>query len=355
MLSAFFARNASRSLVLKYMRRAKERTAIPPSIPRFTSPIASVAKCQRREWKTQSGFQKRSTARFPRCWRRRQRSPIPSSTFREGWRSSAARLFLYRKRGVSLGNFSDPWPRGIYRASAARWRTAQDFTGKYRPLSPITESSDHIAGSVVADIAHAKRNICTPGSWSRSVAVFSAWHSGSGGVELFLLPRDSANERRDSHHSAIHGAGLGADLYGSARSTTAFVAEKLGSWTCRGRLCISGRPSRLRWFPHRWYWNDGRDTGCIFFRLLQRRRPRSAGPLRPLESTAMGASGNVNVLDFRKSAVENSSGALRSAAVGIHAGIFPGFCARTVFLLLRRPAASGAHPRHRHQLSGAGL
>src|SRR5580704_15224440 len=168
----FSARSASRSPVSKYVRRGKERTAIPLFIRRFTSPTASVERYQKKGWKTRYDFRKRSTARFPRCWRRRQRSPIPSSTFREGWRSSAARLFLYRKRGVSLGNFSDPWPRGIYRASAARWRTAQDFTGKYRPLSPITESSDHIAGSVVADIAHAKRNICTPGSWSRSVAVF---------------------------------------------------------------------------------------------------------------------------------------------------------------------------------------
>ncbi len=47
--------------------------------------ISSFAeRCRKKPWKTRSGSRKKSTARFPPCWRKRRRSPTPSSTLREG-------------------------------------------------------------------------------------------------------------------------------------------------------------------------------------------------------------------------------------------------------------------------------
>src|SRR3981189_2198888 len=69
----------------------------------------------------------------------------------------------------------------------------------------------------------------------------------------------------------------------------------------------------------------------------------------------MGAGGCVNILDLRESSVENYCCSLWLAAVGIHAGLFAAVRARAIFLLLRRAAASGAHSRHRGQLSRAGV
>src|SRR5208283_5048201 len=278
----------------------------------------------RKPWKMPCTFRKRSTARFPPCWRKRQRLLTLSSTSREGESSSAAGLPLYRERSPALGHLGDARSRGLHRASAA----GGGVTGKHRSADPVAEPRSSVAGGVVARAAGAPGSVRVARSRPRLDAVFPAGNSRCSGLELFLLPRDSADERGNGHHPAIHGSSLGVALYGAARSKAAVIAKGRGGGVGRRRL-RAGR--RLCWrgrLPHGRDRSHGCVAGCLFFCVLQRRRTPSAGTLRPLESPAVGVGGDFNLLDLRKPAMENCCRSLRPPAVGIHAGVFLGFRTR---------------------------
>src|SRR6202521_1840430 len=208
------------------------------------------------------GFRKKSTARFPPCWRRLRRSLTPLSTFREGWPSSAAGLLLYCECCLSVGNFGDTRSRGVHWASAAGRR----FTKNDRPVNPVAEPYNFVAGSAITSAAGAERSIRVARSGARPGAVFSAWNSGSCGIELTLLPLDSADERGDGHHSAVHGAGLGAVLYGGTRGAgkKTVAAQKRGGGTSRRGLRARGRYRRLWRLPH----GHGRCHRCVAGRIF---------------------------------------------------------------------------------------
>src|SRR5260370_17011274 len=196
------------------------------------------------------GSRKKSTARFLPCWRRLQRSPSPSSTWREGQPSSAAGLLLYRKCGPSVGYLRDARSRCLHRAPVAGRDVAGCVPWKDRSANPVAEPRNFIAGGAIAGAAGAERSLRAACSPARRGAIFPAWNSGSRDVELSLLPRDSKDERGNGHHPAIHGAGLGVALYGGARSAASVVAEKRGGGAGRRRLCAGGRLRRFGGLPH---------------------------------------------------------------------------------------------------------
>ena len=224
-------------------------------------------RCRRKPWKMRCGSRKKNIARFPPCWRRRRRSPTPSSTSREGWPSSAARLLLYRECGPAVGYLGDARSRGVHRASAAGLSLGASLK-KDRSADPVAKPCNSVAGCAVAGAAGAQRSVRAARSRARPGAVLPAGNSGSRGFELFLLPRDSTDERSDGHHPAIHSAGLGAALYGGTRSATAVVAEKRGGGTGGGRLRAGGRLCRLGRLPHGCNRSHGRTAGCIFLCVL---------------------------------------------------------------------------------------
>src|SRR5229473_2987775 len=216
-------------------------------------------------WKTRCGFRKKSTARFPPCWRRLRRSRTPLSTFREGLPSSPAGVLLYCECGISLGNFGDARARGIHWTSAAGRGVAKDD----RSADPLAEPCNFVAGRAITCPAGAERSVRAARSRARPVTVFPAWNSGSRGVELSLLPCNSTDERGDGDHPAIHGAGLGAALYGGARGAgkKTVVAENRRGWTRGNRLRAGGRLCRLGRLPHGHSWSHRCATGCIFVRV----------------------------------------------------------------------------------------
>src|SRR5579859_1706910 len=145
------------------------------------------------------GFRKKSIARFPPCWRRRQRSPTPSSTRRDDGRSSgstssAAGIFLYRECGFFVGSLRNARTRGVYRPPAAG-HFPRGFPEEDRSANPVAEPRNVIAGRLVAGAAGAKRGVGTARARARPGAVLSARDSWSRGLELSLLPRDSTDQR----------------------------------------------------------------------------------------------------------------------------------------------------------------
>src|SRR5271170_815951 len=179
------------------------------------------------------GSRKKSTARFPPCWKRPRRSPAPLSTCRDGRATSecAPRLLLYRERGLSMGCLGDARPRRFHRAPAA----GRSFARKHRSAHPLPEPRYSVAGGALAGAAAAERSVGTTRSRTRSAAVLSAGSFRSRCLELSLLPCHPTNKRSHSHHSAIHGAGLGVALHRGARSATAIPAEKRGGGVGRAR------------------------------------------------------------------------------------------------------------------------
>src|SRR6202521_5354979 len=208
--------------------------------------MSFAGRCRRKVWKTRCGYRKKNTARFLPCWRRLRKSPTPLSTFREGWRSSAAGVLLYWECSLSVGHFGDAGSRGIHWPSAAGLRFAKND----RPVDLVAEPYNFVVSGGVAGPARAQRSVRSARSWARPVTVFPAWNPGSRGVELSLPPCDSADERSDGHHPAIHGPGLGAALYGGTRSAAAVAAEQRGGGTGRDGLRAGGRLCRLGRLPH---------------------------------------------------------------------------------------------------------
>src|ERR1700730_16822074 len=232
--------------------------------------MSFAGRCRGRPWKTRCGFRKKSTARFPPCWRKLRRSRTPLSTFREGRASSATRLFLYWECGPSVGHFGDAGSRGIHWTSATGRRVARSGAKNDRPADPLAEPRNALAGGAVAGTAGAQRSPRATRSAARPGAAFPARNPGSCSIKLSLLPLDSTDERGDCDHSAIHGAGLGSALYGGARGAgkKTVVAENRGGGTGGRRLRARGRFRRFRRLPH----GRGRChrcvTGCIFLCVL---------------------------------------------------------------------------------------
>ena len=69
-------------------------------------------------------------------------------------------------------------------------------------------------------------------------------HARRGRVELFLLCRDSENQRGYRDHRAIHRAGLGAALRSCPRTTKTLAAKSCRRWSGHRRHCVDHRHRR---------------------------------------------------------------------------------------------------------------
>src|SRR6202041_1634503 len=312
--SAFGKKTASRSEGSKSTPKENAPTAIPRSIHPFTWPTKSPETSARNQWKTPYNFRKKNTARFQRCSKRRPRLPTRSSTWREarptapGTNSTtcAPRLSLYRRRGVVLGSFGNARTRGVYRASASR----RSVSRGHQSSDPFTKPRDAFAGGAVADSFDAPRMDCPESAATRLSDARSPGRSGRRGVELSLLRRDSADERCDRDHSAIHGAGVGTAVYDRARSAASIRSQDRGGCVGGCGLHAGRGPRRLGRLSHGPAGGERGSAGGLFVRLLQHWRTQRARALRSVESFAVGTGWNGRVLDGGESSLESFGRAL---------------------------------------------
>ena len=109
------------------------------------------------------------------------------------------------------------------------------FTGKLLPerrgpashrLAHSLANADFVLAARVASAAGRPARLAAhQAPHARPHPMPRARNARRGRVELFLLRRDSENERRHRHHRAIHRAGLGAAVCSCPRTAETFAAE----------------------------------------------------------------------------------------------------------------------------------
>src|SRR5437667_8302419 len=118
---------------------------------------------------------------------------------------SSSRISVYCQRHVPVGRRCCSGARGIYRTPTS-WRSS---AAADRSADPVADAHDIFISRVPARVGFLAGLEAPPASAQGCSANFADRDLRSGGVELFLLPGDSEDERGDRHHPAIHGTDLG--------------------------------------------------------------------------------------------------------------------------------------------------